>query len=57
VTETLTMRDELDSVLLAVESDSISHVPALPRKRERVALKVNEKWVCSSVGHSGYKRR
>jgi hypothetical protein len=40
--ETLTMRDELDRVLLSVESDSIPQVSELYTEARRVALKVDE---------------
>lgn len=41
-TETLTMRDELDRVLLSVASDSIPQVSQLYAEARRVALKVDE---------------
>ena len=41
-TETLTMRDELDRVLLSVESDAIPQVSELYAEARRVALKVDE---------------
>ena len=41
-TEILTMRDELDRVLLTVESDSIPQVSELYAEARRVALKVDE---------------
>ena len=41
-TEILTMRDELDRVLLSVESDSIPQVSDLYAEARRVALKVDE---------------
>jgi len=41
-TETLTMRDELDRVLLSVESDSVPQVSELYAETRRVALKVDE---------------
>jgi hypothetical protein len=40
--DVLTMRDELDRVLLSVESDSIPQVSELYREARRVALKVDE---------------
>jgi hypothetical protein len=40
--EILTMRDELDRVLLSVESDSIPQVSELYTEARRVALKVDE---------------
>lgn len=42
VTESLTMRDELDRVLLTVDSDSIPQVSELYTEARRVALKVDE---------------
>src|SRR5712692_10045836 len=41
-TEILTMRDELDRVLLTVESDSIPQVSELYAEARRLALKVDE---------------
>ncbi len=41
-TESLTMRDELDRVLLTVDSDSIPQVSELYTEARRVALKVDE---------------
>ena len=40
--DVLTMRDELDRVLLSVESDSIPQVSELYTEARRVALKVDE---------------
>ena len=40
--DVLTMRDELDRVLLSVESDSIPQVSDLYAEARRVALKVDE---------------
>ena len=41
-TESLTMKDELDRVLLTVDSDSIPLVSELYAEARRVALKVDE---------------
>ena len=41
-TKILTMRDELDRVLLTVESDSIPQVSELYAEARRLALKVDE---------------
>jgi len=41
-TEILTMRDELDRVLLTVESDSIPQVSELYAEARRLPLKVDE---------------
>ena len=40
--ETLTMRDELDRILLRVDSDSVPQVSELYSEARRVALKVDE---------------